>query len=101
MRRPDPPPMVVALKRPGSEATSEALPFAGWTLTLLSVIWAGISKTSGGLKDGEREGYEGEQEATKRVEKTLGYGINVTPQSRAECTVSLKNQMSVKLTVEG
>jgi hypothetical protein len=32
-QHPNPPPMVVALERPDSEAESEALPFVGWTLT--------------------------------------------------------------------
>jgi hypothetical protein len=88
--------MVVALERPNFEAASEALPFVEWTLTLLLVMQAVKPKTVRGSEDGEVE-YESDGNKG-RVEKIPEYEGDVAPQSRAECTVSLETEMSVKLT---
>lgn len=95
-QHPNLPLTVVALERPDFEAKSEALPFVGLTLTLQAVIRARNPSAVVILRAGGSNGNE-TTEAKGRV-KILRCEGDVTPQSRAECTVSLKNQMSVKLT---
>ena len=95
-QHPNPPLTVVALERPDSGVKSEALPFVvGWTLTLQGVIRARNPSAVVILRMGGSNMNENDKNEGVRI---LGCEGDVAPQSRAECTVSLKIQMSVKLT---